>query len=55
MKAETSYHNQSLAATMRMPVNLDEMSVAEFLEYVRWWATLHSTDKQILLKGQKRH
>ena len=55
MKAETRYPGQRLDATMRMPANLDEMTVAEFLDYVRWWARLQSTDRQLLLKEQRRH
>jgi hypothetical protein len=57
MKAETSRSSQGFAATTRMSANFDEMTVAEFFDYVQWWAKLTSTDRQTLLtpKNQPRH
>jgi hypothetical protein len=58
MKTETSRRpGQRSAASMLMPTNFDEMTVAEFLDYVRWWTTLPSTDRQLLLaaRNETRH
>jgi hypothetical protein len=55
MKTETSRSGKGSAATMPIPANFDEMTVAEFLDYVRWWATLPSTDRQSFLKNERRH
>jgi hypothetical protein len=57
MKSEIRHSGLGLVATMRMPANFDEMSIAQLLDYVRWWETLPSTEKQALLavKNDTRH
>ena len=36
-------------ATRHLPVDIDELTVAEFLDLVRWWAALPSAEKQAVL------
>ena len=58
MKTETSrLGGKSVPAIMGMPTNFDEMTVAEFFDYVRWWTTLSTADRQTLLavQNQTRH
>ncbi|ESW92885.1 hypothetical protein X772_01925 [Mesorhizobium sp. LSJC280B00] len=40
---------------VRVPANFDEMTVAEFLEYVSWWADLSTTERQTVQKNETRH
>ena len=58
MKTETSrLGGKSMLANMRMPTNFDEMTLAEFLDYVRWWTTLSTAGRQTLLavQNETRH
>ena len=57
MTFQTAPAIEFIAPRKRLPASFDEMSVAEFLELVQWWAALSSSDRQALLaaRNQTRH
>ena len=54
MKTETQRSGKVVAVIMRTPADFDEMTVAEFFDYVRWWTSLPSTDRQLLIAAQNQ-
>jgi hypothetical protein len=42
-----------VSAARPLPVVLDEMTVGEFLDFLRWWAALTSGERQEVLAAHK--
>jgi hypothetical protein len=53
-KAGRSMVTNTEPAGRRLPVDLDDMTVEEFLDFVRRWAALPSPDRQAALDTRKR-
>jgi hypothetical protein len=54
MAIETVQPRESGSIAGRLPASFDEMTVGEFLDFLRWWATLSGTDKQAILAARKQ-
>jgi hypothetical protein len=57
MTIETAASAERLPRRKQLPASFDEMPVTEFLDLLKWWAALPSTDRQALLaaRDQTRH
>ena len=57
MMIETAASTEHKPRKKQLPSSFDEMPVAEFLDLLKWWAALPSTDRQALLaaRNQTRH
>jgi hypothetical protein len=53
MTTETVRPGQGTIRGKRLPASFDEMTVEEFLDFVRWWAALSTTDRQALAAARK--
>jgi hypothetical protein len=54
MDNEAAWRGQSTSAGKRFPVDLDEMSIGEFLDFLRWWTNLSNAEKRALLTKRQQ-
>jgi hypothetical protein len=54
MATETVRPRDDASVAKRLPVSFDEMTVGEFLDFLRWWAALPSSDRQALAAARKQ-
>jgi hypothetical protein len=54
MKVEVGRPGAGVSAARPLPAVLDEMTVGEFLDFLRWWAALTSSERQEVLAAQKQ-
>ncbi len=54
MPFEADHSSRHVPANRRLPADFDDMSVGEFIDFIRWWADLSSADRQLLLAAQKQ-